>query len=38
MTAGGGEAGAAAILDRADPPDVVALLDELVLRRLIGSA
>ena len=28
----------AAILDRADPPDVVALIDELVLHRLIGSA
>jgi transcriptional regulator with XRE-family HTH domain len=25
------------ILDRADPPDVVALIDELALRRLIGS-
>ena len=25
------------ILDRADPPDVVALIDELVLHRLIGS-
>jgi transcriptional regulator with XRE-family HTH domain len=28
----------AAVLDRADPPDVVALVDELVLHRLIGSA
>jgi transcriptional regulator with XRE-family HTH domain len=27
----------AVILDRADPPDVVALVDELVLHRLIGS-
>jgi transcriptional regulator with XRE-family HTH domain len=27
----------AAILERADPPDVVALIDELALRRLIGS-
>jgi transcriptional regulator with XRE-family HTH domain len=27
----------AAILDRAEPPDVVALIDELVLHRLIGS-
>jgi transcriptional regulator with XRE-family HTH domain len=27
----------AVILDRADPPDVVALIDELVLHRLIGS-
>jgi transcriptional regulator with XRE-family HTH domain len=27
----------ALILDRADPPDVVALIDELVLHRLIGS-
>ena len=27
----------AMILDRADPPDVVALIDELALRRLIGS-
>ena len=27
----------ATILDRADPPDVVALIDELVLHRLIGS-
>lgn len=27
----------ALILDRADPPDVVALIDELALRRLIGS-
>lgn len=27
----------ALILDRADPPDVVALVDELALRRLIGS-
>jgi transcriptional regulator with XRE-family HTH domain len=27
----------AVILDRADPPDVVALIDELALRRLIGS-
>jgi transcriptional regulator with XRE-family HTH domain len=27
----------AAVLDRADPPDVVALVDELVLHRLIGS-
>jgi transcriptional regulator with XRE-family HTH domain len=27
----------ASILDRADPPDVVALIDEHVLRRLIGS-
>jgi hypothetical protein len=29
--------GRAAILDRVDPPDVVALIDELVLHRLIGS-
>lgn len=28
----------ATILDRADPPDVVALIDEHVLNRLIGSA
>lgn len=28
----------ACILDRADPPDVVALIDELVLHRLIGTA
>jgi transcriptional regulator with XRE-family HTH domain len=27
----------AAILDQKDPPDVVAIIDELVLRRLIGS-
>jgi len=27
----------ATILDRADPPEVVALIDELVLRRLVGS-
>jgi hypothetical protein len=27
----------ALILDRASPPDVIALIDELVLRRLIGS-
>jgi transcriptional regulator with XRE-family HTH domain len=27
----------ALILDRSDPPDVVALIDELALRRLIGS-
>jgi hypothetical protein len=27
----------ATILDRAEPPDVVALIDELVLHRLIGS-
>jgi hypothetical protein len=27
----------ATILDRVDPPDVVALIDELVLHRLIGS-
>ena len=27
----------ATILDRADPPDVVALIDELVLHRLVGS-
>ena len=27
----------AVILDRADPPDVVALIDELALRRLVGS-
>lgn len=27
----------AVILDRADPPDIVALIDELVLHRLIGS-
>jgi hypothetical protein len=28
----------ATILDRAEPPDVVALIDELVLHRLVGSA
>jgi transcriptional regulator with XRE-family HTH domain len=27
----------ATILDRADPPEVVALIDELVLRRVVGS-
>jgi hypothetical protein len=28
----------ATILDRAEPPDVVALIDELVLYRLVGSS